>query len=603
MTATLPAPLTPLPELESRADDVGRLVTEIRRLASDVAAVQATAEVRSADAAGWAGDAGEAADHEATRFSRALAAPEAALFSAAGAAEVFELALTTLQGERDDLEWERTGLNQDISETAARIAASGLALGDVLSGNAMVAAALRQRVGDAMRRMVAWVQRVEEAEATFIRALAMVDTTEEASRAVADVKAQEAAGQQVRDVVDDLIAAGVVPAVVRGMNAARLRDYLTAHPEVARRIVANRPRPDADGLEGLLAAGMGSAAVGKLFASMRESDARVLAQLYPDEIGNRSGAPFTYRAEANRVRILDQIERIDAQDADEFSQRRAEIRRTYQSLLDRDGDVVVFDPSNGAIAEVHGRLDAGTKNVGVVVPGTFADPTNFGDLAARSESFARAQADGSLATVSWMGGEFPPDLVAAGSSRYADDLGPRLADFSRDLRQELDLAGASDAHTTYVGHSYGGAVVGTAELSGLDADRVLHLESAGMGKGVDDPGDLPESQWQVRRFSMTAPGDLIGSFQGVPWAHGADPDEFDGTTHLDTGRYADGSKVSGYASHSRVFDPGSDPWKQTFEVMTGGTVRTHIPVLPLGPGGPPPPSGRPPVGGELIDLP
>lgn len=116
-----------------------------------------------------------------------------------------------------------------------------------------------------------------------------------------------------------------------------------------------------------------------------------------------------------------------------------------------------------------------------------------------------------------MGGDLPDDIVQdAPFADYARDLGPQLAEFSHDVRQEIDHSSAApNAQTTYLGHSYGGAVVGRAELAGLDADRVLHVESAGMGHDVQSPDDLPDSQDDVDRYSMTAPGDVIGDIQGM----------------------------------------------------------------------------------------
>ncbi len=40
---------------------------------------------------------------------------------------------------------------------------------------------------------------------------------------------------------------------------------------------------------------------------------------------------------------------------------------------------------------------------------------------------------------------------------------------------------------TYIGHSYGGSILGTAEALGPDRDRTLYLAAAGAGVGVDEP--------------------------------------------------------------------------------------------------------------------
>ena len=254
----------------------------------------------------------------------------------------------------------------------------------------------------------------------------------------------------------------------------------------------------------------------------------------------------------------------------------------YESILRDDRQILFFDPSgDGAMAELHGPIGAGTRNVGVIVPGTTAELSNFDSNATRSRLFSDADPDRGLAMITWMGGDLPDSVVKdAPFANYSVDLGPRLADFSHDVRLEIDRSGApSTARVTYAGHSYGGAVVGRSELHGLDADRVLHVESAGMGHDIIDAGDHPASQSGVQRYSMTAPGDAIGLSQGVQRGgnvgHGADPDDFAGTTRLHTGDKTDGTPNTGIGSHTTVFQHGSDAWENMFAVFTGGTVETY----------------------------
>lgn len=145
------------------------------------------------------------------------------------------------------------------------------------------------------------------------------------------------------------------------------------------------------------------------------------------------------------------------------------------------------------------------------------------------------------------------------------------------------------------GHSFGGAVVGTAERYGLDADAVMHIASAGVGK-ARDPYDYPKPSRP--RYSMTAPGDLIGYVQGLPgppgMGHGKDPDEFRCVTKLATGRLPDdpeatdekgrplgdraGDLIRGAPSHSDVFIRDSDAWREIYSVFTGtATVPEECP--------------------------
>lgn len=402
------------------------------------------------------------------------------------------------------------------------------------------------------------------------------------------------------------------------MSANDLRQLIIANPDLARALTSLRPRPGA-GPEGTLAGLVTDAFVAPggadelheqrrldardLFEGLGPDQASILAMMFPSTVGNLPGVPFDQRADANTVRIVvaledEQGELDDLRDQHEHNQgdwdflgrnnddldgpigESEELIDLYESILRDDRQILYFDPSgDGAMAELHSPIGPGTDNVGVLVPGTTAELSNFDGNAARSRTFSDNDPTGGLSMITWMGGDVPDSILKdAPFANYSVDLGPGLADFSHDVRLEIDRAG-SDAQVTYAGHSYGGAVVGRSELSGLDADRVLHIESAGMGHDVEDADDLPTSQFGIDRYSMTAPGDIIGDIQGTQLGdnigHGADPDEFEGTTRLDTGDKVDGSPNTGLNSHTTVFEVRSDAWRNMFEVLTGGTVETY----------------------------
>lgn len=404
------------------------------------------------------------------------------------------------------------------------------------------------------------------------------------------------------------------------MTPDQLRSLIIAHPDLARALTALRPRPGV-GPEGTLAglltpvltAPGGGAAVHEerriaardLFEGLGTEQASILAMMFPSTVGNLHGVPFENLADANTVRIVvalederanlgdleDQHEHhqndwdflgLNNNDLDGPIEKSGDIISLYESILRDDRQILFFDPSgDGAMAELHGPIGADTDNVGVLVPGTTAELSNFDSTATKSRRFQSADPTGGLSMISWMGGDLPDSIVRdAPFANYSVDLGPRLADFSHDVRLEVERSGApSTAQVTYAGHSYGGAVVGRSELSGLDADRVVHIESAGMGHDVRDADDLPSSQHDVDRYSMTAPGDAIGLAQGTQSGdnigHGADPDTFTGTVRLDTGDKVDGTPNTGLGSHTNVFERESDAWQNMFEVFTGGTVETY----------------------------
>ncbi len=417
-----------------------------------------------------------------------------------------------------------------------------------------------------------------------------------------------------------MIEDGTLPREVGAMSPEDFRAYLIEHPDLATRLYAQEPRPGSEWPEGALAAltmpfmtSPGGAAevldqrredARALFESLAPADAALLAMLFPRTVGNLSGVPFENRADANAVSVIAALD-AEREDLADLERRHEHNQHDwdflglnnndldgpigdskdrialYESILDNHRTILLFDPSgDGAIAELHGSIDASTKNVGVLVPGTGTDLSSFQGTADRANNFVENSRPGELAMISWMGGDLPDSIVKdAPFANYARDLGPLLADFSHDVRQETahSAGAANDIQTTYAGHSYGGAVVGRSELAGLDADRVLHIESAGMGHDVQDLDDLPTSQRDVDRYSMTAPGDIIGDIQGMQVGdnigHGADPDTFEGTLRLDTGNKAGSEQPNiGAGSHTNVFQEHSDAWRNMLEVFNGGTV-------------------------------
>lgn len=402
------------------------------------------------------------------------------------------------------------------------------------------------------------------------------------------------------------------------MTADELREFIIANPAVATALqstvlLGTGPAGTLRSLTGPFMTTPGGAAAvydqrrldaRDLFAGLSPEHAAILAMTYPSIVGNLPGVPFANRAHANTVNVVaaladERRELADLRDRHEQNQHDWDFlgrnnddlegpigdleRRIalYQSILDGDRTIVFFDPAgDGAIAELHGSIDAHTDNVGVLVPGTTADLANYDhDLAPRSRGFQNADSTGGLTMISWMGGDLPDNVATdAPDPSYSLDLGPRLADFSRDLDLEISRSEGSSARVTVAGHSYGGAVVGRSELSGLVADRVLHIESAGMGHDVDDAGDLPSSQSGVDRYSMTASDDFISYTQGVQVGgigHGADPDDFAGTTRLHTGDRVDGTPNTGISSHSGVFQQNSDAWNNMLAVFRGGEIETY----------------------------
>lgn len=424
-----------------------------------------------------------------------------------------------------------------------------------------------------------------------------------------------------------LVALGV-PADTAA-SATETARYVAARPELARQLAARRPGRSAEpAAVARLAAAMGPTlvraetdpgearrdAVRQVFAALPQEDRDWLAVLFPTVVGNLPGAPFAQRVIANRIRVAAAL--ADARAAPvpqpptwrrwwpfrlgkpEQPPLRDQQIAAYEAFLGSDRKLVYFDPAaaggRGAWAELVGDLGPDTTAVGLLVPGGSAYLTsdNFDRYHSRATTFVDT-AQGSLAMVVWAAGEFPGGWVKESMAGFDAPLGRRLAAFSHELRAALAETGSA-ATVTAIGHSYGGAVVGEAELRGLSVDRVLHVASAGTGAGVRTAADYPLPLRQ--RYSMTAPGDWISYVQGLSGppglgiGHGADPDTTPGFVALAAGslptdptrpdEFGDpigslaATAIAGRRAHSTIFIPHSDAWWNMYQVMVGGPLQT-----------------------------
>jgi len=294
------------------------------------------------------------------------------------------------------------------------------------------------------------------------------------------------------------------------------------------------------------------------------------------------------RITANRTVIARAI--LDEASDDPNAKRRIAF---YQSLLGEvddpagtgrrvDRQILTFDPERSTLIELNGDLHA-AKSVAVLVPGMNTSMEGSAANTRTARQFVAAT-HGEVAAITFLGGPFPQDermpvaLAEAADPRFAIDMAPRLVAFSHEVDRVVDATGR-DIPVTYVGHSYGGAILGTAEALGLTADRTVYVAAAGAGFGVDDPGDWHNRNPDVVRFSMTAPADPIQLVQGIPGGpHGADPDELPGVVRLATGRYDDGRLMAGPAAHTDVINrTDSDAWRNLLAVIAGDLQVTRSP--------------------------
>jgi hypothetical protein len=320
--------------------------------------------------------------------------------------------------------------------------------------------------------------------------------------------------------------------------------------------------------------------IGEQIAAMTPAQRQRLITEFPQHVGNTDGVPWDMRVAANRVNIAQAI--VDTEDP-----RRVAFYRTLLGEIDDparsgqriDRQILAFDPARASLVELNGSLST-AKSVAVLVPGL---NTTIEGSAANTQTARRfvSATRGDVATITYLGGRFPhghnaaAGLADAANPRYALDMAPRLVAFSEDVDRTVDATGRP-VPVTYIGHSYGGSIVGTAEALGLTADRTLYVAAAGAGVGVDGPSDWHNRNPDVLRFSMTAPGDFIEAVQGVPGGpHGADPDEMAGVIRLTTGHYDDERLMAGPQAHSDILNWPSEAWRNILAVITGDSETLH----------------------------
>lgn len=434
-----------------------------------------------------------------------------------------------------------------------------------------------------------------------------------------------------------------------------LARLLSATPALARAVVdaeaAGRPAPGLAGVDvGALAAVVtasrrpGLAGRAAWLAAQQQANAaltalgprrlQLLALLRPGLVGSAPSAPVAARVAANRVlvaadldtllrrqsalppgRALDRVVRQIGQRR-EWLDGAVALRGPDGRERRRPHQLLAFDPrGDGQVVELLG--DAATaRHLGVLVPGTGSDLERYPGTLARARALAAA--DPSVAMVVWQGADFPDQpfddgvlplrehVLGAAYRDAADTAGPRLAAEVEGLRVSMPRA-AGDL--TVLGHSYGAAIVGSAEASGMVADRIVDVAGAGTyvatGSGTATNAEGPLAAHLTRRFSLTAYDDPIRLAQGrdlddaaarwramaprllVPAAPlvarglramagdpeqvglGPDPDLVPGVVRLDPGVFEDGRPVSG---HSAMWTPGSTAWRNLLATTNGGEV-------------------------------
>jgi len=296
------------------------------------------------------------------------------------------------------------------------------------------------------------------------------------------------------------------------------------------------------------------------------------AQTYgPPPVGSEGG--YDPAVEAARVRALDLENRI-GQYGDLLSETTVDFGHPAGPPWPdyRGHKLLYFDPGgDGSWAELVGSINTETESVGVLVPGVGTDTMAMDNTSAIATEFvAQAARDGEqLAMIVWAGGDFPDNVVSGLYEDRALDMTGPLTDFSNALQQEIGAQGpGTEVPVTVIGHSYGAVTVAMSTLSGLSADRLLFVNSPGLGAGSTSLAVYGELE-KYETYAMAAPGDPVPELG--PLVHGSSPTSLDMIT-LDTGVYRDGTEISGPAGHAGVFEESSTAWENILVVLTGGRV-------------------------------
>lgn len=406
----------------------------------------------------------------------------------------------------------------------------------------------------------------------------------------------------------DLVATRL-PDRYRALPARAAAESVAADADVALALSESPASKDSDmPIEAGLAqlAALDAASVRDVLVELPRETVEWLAVLFPATMGNLAGAPLEVRVAANAIRVAGTVARSRSWPSPDrpWTGEDRDTRPDFQRVIDGGHQLIHFDPlandGEGSWVELVGDLST-ASTVGVLVPGGSASVTNdnFTRYSLRADSFVSAS-DGDLAMVVWAGAPFPSGWVEEASASWAQDAAVELVAFMADLRGQL----GADVPITLAGHSYGGAVVGVAETYELEADRVLHVASAGAGFGVWSPQDY---SFPCReRYDLMAPGDPIGYVQNIPdftgLGHGIEVSRMPGVKRLVTGSVPDdpdardeidrtlgsmgitGKEIGGVHAHSEVFIPRSDAWQSMLSVFTMGAPRLLAEQPPALPG-------------------
>lgn len=418
---------------------------------------------------------------------------------------------------------------------------------------------------------------------------------------------------------------------LRGLSTEELRAWADANPEAAELLASNRPDGDfpPGSPEATMAAAMeGDAPLTKsgihdirgAWLGLTDKNQEKLLLLYPGLFGSLNGVPLANRATANIITVAGYREKVRRHQADpgpepdvndftaqafsrpgndrvraysaygafQEAHRKWEAARAAQDALDRqikgfdyamDHDtqvVMVSLEDGGQIVTMKGQPSSSTTQAATLVPGT---STDLGTLETSMDRLDAIDGDEGPGKVSfyWQGTDLPDKVLDNVSSDYNEQGAPRLAAFDYAVDAEI----SDKARTTYVSHSAGGSLLGTAEREGLDSSNIVYVAPAGTGHNVGSPQDTqnPDANryWiQTRDDPIKWSQRLGGGYHGDHVGSVSDPTGQMGAHRLESGFLDPDDPDSIVKGHSEYFTPGSTSANNMQAIIEGGDVSPYI---------------------------
>lgn len=345
--------------------------------------------------------------------------------------------------------------------------------------------------------------------------------------------------------------------------------------------------------------------VGDIWKGLSAENQTFLLAAFPLVFGNMNGIPFKDRVRANRISVEAEKKRINDALAERKrtgfkpspwgglgSSRRDSnndaLREAHWDALTDDMEraliglnhasdsgyklLAVSGEGDGRFAVITGDITSSTTKVATSVPGTTTD----GKSLETSVNRIKDMISGTGAVgIYWQntdlpdGGENPPNFgesdigkrlsngvatAQTGQSNLTDKYNeagaPKLAAFDAALDRELGgrenqgSGTTGEVRTTYIAHSAGASLQGTAEAYGLDSTAELYVAPAGSGtpdlvKTAGGRGNIHATRYQLQnpqdeiKFAQV---DLPGNLDGVHF-HGGNPleDEFMEVVEIEAG--------------------------------------------------------------------